>query len=61
MKLIKRYLAYATNIREFIISFEKTYYWSEFVNRGSQNVSAIIDTSYLRVTFKIISIKVRCD
>ena len=31
MKLIKRYLAYATNIREFIISFEKTYYWSEFV------------------------------
>ena len=34
MKLIKRYLAYATNIPEFIISFEKTYYWSEFVNRG---------------------------
>ena len=58
MKLIKRYLAYATNI---LISFEKTYYWSEFVNRGSQNVSAIIDTSYLRVTFKMISIKVRCD
>ena len=38
MKLIKRYLAYATNIREFIISFEKTYYWSEFVNTPSKRI-----------------------
>lgn len=57
MKLIKRYLAYATNIREFTISFEKTYYWSEFVNTPSKR----IDTSYLKATFKMISIKVRYD
>ena len=56
MKLVKRYLAYRTNIREFIISFETTY-WSEFVNTPSKR----IDTSYLKATFKMISIKVRYD